>query len=114
MIYLENMEEPHMILTKKFSLDDTPDPDPATPPPSPYAGFYANLVGLTTSTKIVFLVEFSILLLMGLVMYGFYVHERRMRSKIKFTKTGTMQPSQGDSSSRRVNSHVPGDETLLK
>ena len=108
------MEEPHMILAKSLSLDET-DPDgPLPAPPSPYAGFYANLVGLTTSTKIVFLAEFSILLLMGLVMYGFYVHERRMRSKIKFTKTGTMQPSQGDNSSRRVNSHVQGDETLLK
>ena len=106
------MDEPHIILVSKPPLlEDTP-PEPA--PPSPYAGFYANLVGLTTSTKIVFLIEFSILLLMGLVMYGFYVHERRMRSKIKFTKTGTMQPSQGDNSSRRVNSHVQGDDTLLK
>ena len=51
--------------------------------PAPYAGFYANLVGVSNSTKIIFLVEFSLLFLMGIMMYGFYLRERHIKSKIK-------------------------------
>ena len=45
-------------------------------PVSPYAGFYANLIGTSDSTKLIFIVEFSLLLLMGIVMYGIYLRER--------------------------------------
>ena len=55
--------------------------------PAPYAGFYANLVGVSDVTAIIFLVEFLLLLLMGIVMYGFFLRERHLKSKIKFTKT---------------------------
>ena len=41
-----------------------------------YAGFYANLVGFHDSTKIVFLVEFTLLLVMAISMYIFYLRER--------------------------------------
>ena len=41
-----------------------------------YAGFYANLVGFQFSTKIVFAIEFTLLLVMAISMYIFYVRER--------------------------------------
>ena len=67
-----------------------PDPHKPVDPtlPAPYAGFYANLIGVSRDTKILFLVEFLLLLLMGIVMYAFFVRERHIKSKIKFTKTG--------------------------
>ena len=52
---------------------------------SPYAGFYANLVGVDRSTAVMFLAEFATLFVMGLIMYGFYVRERHLKSKINFT-----------------------------
>ena len=73
--------------------EDPPGPppgpiDPTKPLPAPFAGFYANLNGVSEATAIVFLVEFSLLLLLAIFMYGFYLRERNLKSKIKFTKSG--------------------------
>ena len=73
--------------------------------PAPYAGFYANLVGVSNSTKIIFLVEFSLLFLMGIMMYGFYLRERHIKSKIKFTKTG-LGASQSEVGGTRTNNRL--------
>ena len=66
---------------------------PVVPVIAPYAGFYANMVACSELTKVVFLVEFSLLLLMGIVMYGIHMRERRLKSKIKFTGGCEIHPS---------------------
>ena len=42
---------------------------------SPFAGFYANLIKFDSSVQVVFVFEFSILLLLGTLMYTFYKRE---------------------------------------
>ena len=69
-------------------------PKPGPDDPAPFAGFYANLIGVNTSTSLVFIVEFSLLALLGIFMYGFYLRERQLKSKIKFTKSGYGATSQ--------------------
>ena len=59
------------------SLEPLPPPIPDPKGPAPFAGFYANLIGVSTITSFIFIVEFSLLALMGIFMYGFYLRERR-------------------------------------
>ena len=66
---------------------------PPQPPIAPYAGFYANMVDSSKATKIVVCVEFFLLLLMGIFMYGVYLRERRQKSKIKFNSNPEIKPS---------------------
>ena len=64
------MEEIEQLVAKKKPDISLPDTAPI------YAGFYANLVGFHESTKIVFLIEFTLLLVMAISMYIFYLRER--------------------------------------
>ena len=60
-----------------------------------YAGFYANLIGFSKATKIVFYVEFLLLLILGIVMYGFYIRERGRRSVITFNNAKKLKDQNG-------------------
>ena len=60
----------------KEPLEQLP-PIPGPQGPAPFAGFYANLKGVSTATSFIFIIEFSLLALLGILMYGFYLRERR-------------------------------------
>ena len=64
---------------------------------SPFAGFYANLIKFDSSVQVVFVFEFSVLLLLGTLMYTFYKREQSQTRTIapltKFDRTYSIRGS---------------------
>ena len=64
---------------------------------SPFAGFYANLIEFDLSVQVIFIVEFSLLLILGAIMYAFYRREQKRVSTLaplaRFDRTSSIRSS---------------------
>ena len=64
---------------------------------SPFAGFYANLIHFDTSVQVIFIFEFSLLIVLGSIMYAFYCREQQRVSTLaplaRFERTSSIRSS---------------------